>query len=63
MQAPDTAALQRLVTPVGNEMTKASDLASDRRAPTFNHAKAAAEALQSLTWVVYSGPNCGEPGL
>ena len=31
---------------------------TDRQLPAFQQAKAAAEALQALTWVVYSGPSC-----
>ena len=30
-----------------------------KRTDAFNHSKAVAEALPSLSWVVYSGPGCG----
>ena len=45
--------------PVGQRLGEAQALAEDRRSPAFQQAKAAAEALQALTWVVYSGPSCG----
>ena len=41
-------------------MQQAQALADDRRSPAFNQAKLAAEALQALSWVVYSGPASGE---
>lgn len=62
-QAPDAAGLQQLVQPTGQQLMAANQIADNRRSPAFNHAKAAAEALQGLTWVVYSGPNCGQPML
>ena len=61
MQAPDAAGLQRLVEPVGASLQAAQALTEGRRGPAFNHYKAAADALQSLSWVVYAGPNCGAP--
>lgn len=41
-------------------MQAANFLAGDRRSQTVNHNKAVSEALQSLSWVMYSGPSCGE---
>ena len=60
-QTPDAAGLQRLVAPVGASLQAAQALTEGRRGPAFNHYKAAADALQSLSWVVYTGPNCGAP--
>ena len=31
-----------------------------KRTDAFNQSKAVAEAIPALSWVVYSGPNCGE---
>ena len=59
MQPPEPEKLQGLVGPVGQCLGEAQSLAEDRRSPALHQAKAAAEALQSLTWVVYSGPSCG----
>lgn len=56
---PDAAGLQQLVGPVGEHMQKASALTEGRRSGAFNHCKAVAEALQGLSWVVYSGPSSG----
>ncbi len=61
MQAPDAAGLQQLVAPVGASLQAAQALTEGRRGPAFNHYKAAADALQSLSWVVYTGPSCGAP--
>lgn len=60
MQAPDAGGLQQLVEPVGKQLMAASGMADNRRSAVFNHLKTAADALQALTWVVYSGPSCGE---
>ncbi len=60
VQRPDAAGLQQLVAPVGASLQAAQALTEGRRGPAFNHYKAAADALQSLSWVVYTGPNCGE---
>lgn len=53
--------MQQLVSPVGASLQAAQALTEGRRGPAFNHYKAAADALQSLSWVVYTGPNCGAP--
>ena len=58
-QKPDMAQLQGLVEPVGAEIAAADRLTLGRRSAAFNYAKATAEALPALSWVVYSGPNCG----
>ena len=47
------------MAPVGASLQAAQALTEGRRGPAFNHYKAAADALQSLSWVVYTGPNCG----
>ena len=59
LQKPEAAELQALVAPVGASMQAAQALTEGRRGAAFNHYKAAAEALQALSWVVYSGPSCG----
>ena len=60
LQAPaDPGQLQGLVGPVGERLQQAHTLADDRRSPAFIQAKLAAEALQALTWVVYTGPASG----
>jgi len=59
VQRPDAAGLQQLVAPVGASLQAAQALTEGRRGPAFNHYKAAADALQSLSWVVYTGPDCG----
>ncbi|MCJ1467941.1 hypothetical protein MMC07_006566 [Pseudocyphellaria aurata] len=58
-EVPDAAGLQQLVQATGQQLMAANEIADNRRSPAFNHAKAAAEALQGLTWVIYTGPNCG----
>ncbi|PRW32688.1 cyclase-associated 1 [Chlorella sorokiniana] len=58
-QKPDDAALQQLVHPVGEQIMAAGDLAAGPRSPYQHHFKLVSEAMQSLSWVVYSGPNCG----
>ena len=40
-------------------MQAAMGLTEGRRGGTFNHYKTAADALQGLSWVLYSGPACG----
>ena len=58
-QAPDAGSLQKLVEPVGKQLMAASEQANDRRSTAFNQVKTASEALQALTWVIYTGPSCG----
>ncbi|CAL8460663.1 g193 [Coccomyxa elongata] len=56
---PDMGGLQKLVEPVGIEISAADKLTQGRRSAAFNYSKAVAEALPALSWVVYSGPSCG----
>ncbi|KAL4855712.1 Cyclase-associated protein 1 [Chlorella vulgaris] len=56
---PDAAELQHLVQPVGDRMVAAGDLAAGPRSPYQSHFKLISEAMQSLSWVAYSGPSCG----
>ena len=35
-------------------------LVQGKRTDAFTHSKAVAEAIPALSWVVYSGLNCGE---
>lgn len=60
IQKPDEAGLSSVVAPVGAAMQAANTLAENRRSQYFNHNKAVAESLQSLSWVIYSGPSSGE---
>lgn len=43
-------------------MMAAATLADNRRSPAFQQNKVVAEALQSLSWLAYTGPSCGELG-
>ena len=45
-------------------MQAASQLADKAppRSDAFPHLKAVAESMQSLTWVAYTGKECGESG-
>ena len=61
VQKPNDAELQQLVAPVGAAMQAAQALTEGRRGACFNHYKAAADSLQALSWVLYSGPACGAP--
>ncbi|EFN50763.1 hypothetical protein CHLNCDRAFT_142506 [Chlorella variabilis] len=56
---PDNGELQQLLQPVGEQMVAAGDLASGPRSPYQNHYKLVSEAMQALSWVAYTGPNCG----
>ena len=40
-------------------MQAATALTEGRRSAVFNHQKAVAEFLHALSWMVYTGPNCG----
>eukprot|EP00882_Tetradesmus_deserticola_P033880 GHRQ01038737.1.p1 GENE.GHRQ01038737.1~~GHRQ01038737.1.p1 ORF type:complete len:184 (+),score=72.83 GHRQ01038737.1:148-699(+) len=57
---PDTAQLQSVLAPVAEPMMAAGALADNRRSACFQQHKAAAEALQALSWLAYTGPSCGE---
>ena len=58
-QQPDMAGLQSLVEPVGAQIVLADKATQGRRSAAFSYAKAVADALPALSWVVYSGPGCG----
>jgi adenylyl cyclase-associated protein len=60
LQQPDTAQLQSVLAPVAEPMMAASTLADNRRSACFQQNKVAAEGLQALTWLAYTGPSCGE---
>ncbi len=60
MQKPSDAELQQLVGPVGAQLVAAGALVDGPRSKYLNHFKLVAEAMQGLTWVVYTGPACGE---
>ena len=59
-QKPDVSQLTTLVGPVAEQMQAATALTEGRRSAAFNHQKTVAEALHALTWLVYTGPGCGE---
>ena len=56
---PSPEVLGKFVGPVGDCIVEADQLSNGRRGAMFNHQKAVAEFLQSLTWVVYTGKECG----
>ncbi|PSC76207.1 dipeptidyl aminopeptidase acylaminoacyl peptidase [Micractinium conductrix] len=56
---PSDAELQELVAPFGERMVAASELSSGPKSPYQNHFKLVSEAMQALSWVVYTGPDCG----
>lgn len=58
-QKPSMDALSKLVAPVGEQLGKASALTEGKRTDAYNQLKAVAESLAALTWVVYSGKDCG----
>jgi len=60
VQKPEMASLQKLVTPMGEALGEANKLTEGKRKPSFNHAKALAESLSCLTWVLYTEKGCGE---
>ena len=60
MQKPYVSQLTTLVGPVAEQMQAATALTEGRRSAAFNHQKTVAEALHALTWLVYTGPGCGE---
>lgn len=45
---------------LGEALGKANQLTEGKRKPTFNHAKAVAESLSCLTWILYTEKGCGE---
>lgn len=52
--------LQQLLAPVATQLEAAGKLGSGSRSPYINHFKVVGEAAQALSWVAYSGPECGE---
>ncbi|CAI5519329.1 unnamed protein product [Closterium sp. Naga37s-1] len=56
---PDTSALPKLLEPLGAAMAAASKLTEGKRTDAYNHVKAVAESVAALTWVAYSGKDCG----
>lgn len=61
LQKPSPAELPVLVGPVVEHMQAANVLLEGRRSAAFNHQKTVADSLHALSWMVYSGPGCGEP--
>lgn len=49
-----------MLQPVAQHMMEASSAAENRRSAAFNQLKVVAEALHGLSWLAYTGPNCGE---
>ncbi|GBF94818.1 hypothetical protein Rsub_07990 [Raphidocelis subcapitata] len=58
---PSGPELQALLQPVAEEIIGAGKLADDRRSTAFQQLKVAAESLNGLSWLAYSGPSCGMP--
>jgi len=56
---PEMDALQSLLAPVGDLMTRVSAKSDGKRTDAFNHLKALAEAAQCLSFVAYLGPDAG----
>ncbi|KAG6542898.1 hypothetical protein Mapa_015802 [Marchantia paleacea] len=56
---PNSAGLQNLVKPLGEAIQKAHSLTEGKRTDAFNHQKVVAESLATLSWVVYTGKDCG----
>jgi len=63
LQQPEVAELQQVLQPVADHMMQASALAENRRSQAFNQLKVVAEALHGLSWLAYTGPNCGKKQL
>lgn len=59
VQKPTPNELPALVAPIAEHMQAATALIEGRRNAVFNHQKAVAESLHALSWMVYTGPNCG----
>ncbi len=58
-QKPTPNELPILVAPVAEHMQAATAMTEGRRSTVFNHQKVVAESLHALSWMVYTGPNCG----
>ncbi|ACO67197.1 predicted protein [Micromonas commoda] len=56
---PEMDALQSLLAPVGDLMTRVGAKSEGKRTDAFNHLKALAEAAQCLSFVAYTGPETG----
>ncbi|KAL3682851.1 hypothetical protein R1sor_000873 [Riccia sorocarpa] len=56
---PDTAGLQKLIQPLADAIQKANSLTEGKRTDAYNHQKVVVESLASLSWVVYTGKDCG----
>jgi len=59
LQKPTPNELPILVAPVAEHMQAATAMTEGRRSTIFNHQKVVAESLHALSWMVYTGPNCG----
>lgn len=59
LQKPTPNELPILVAPVAEHMQAATAMTEGRRSTVFNHQKVVAESLHALSWMVYTGPNCG----
>ena len=58
-QKPSDTELQQLLQPVGQQLVAAGELAGGPRSAHQNQFKLVSEAAQALSWVAYTGPNCG----
>lgn len=60
---PSDVELQALLTPVGEQLVAAGELAGGPRGPYQHAFKYVAEAMQTLTWVAYTGEGVLVPNL
>ncbi|KAL2611546.1 hypothetical protein R1flu_023238 [Riccia fluitans] len=56
---PAIEGLQKLIKPLADSIQKANSLTEGRRTDAYNHQKVVAESLASLSWIVYTGKDCG----
>lgn len=56
---PDATELQKLLKPLGDILSKGSALTDGKRTDAYNHLKVIVESLSALTWVAFTGKDCG----
>lgn len=56
---PDATELQKLLKPLGDTLIKGTALTDGKRTDAYNHLKVIAESLSALTWVAFTGKDCG----
>ncbi|GBG75815.1 hypothetical protein CBR_g21060 [Chara braunii] len=58
-KAPGMQTITSIAAPIVDCITKANTLNEGKRTDHFNHLKAASESMQALTWVLFTGKDCG----